>query len=77
MQTAINGHAIGQSGTDGCSGGQHGMSSIISDIGAVAAIAAPFTGAVIGLRTSPMIAKIGSRLRSHEPTFMGWKMPQA
>lgn len=70
MQTAINAQVIWQSWTDGGSDGEHGMPSIISDIGAAAAIAAPFTGAVIGPRMSPTIARIGSTLRNQVSVLM-------
>lgn len=68
MHIAINGQVFWQSGTAGASSGQHGISSGIAaiDIAEAAAIVTPLTGVVNGPTTSPTIAKIGSRLRSHE-----------
>ena len=75
LHIAINGHAVWQSGTEGLSSGQHGISSGIADTVA-AVITAAFTGAVNGPTTSPTIARIGSSLWSQAMTIIEFSMPQ-
>jgi hypothetical protein len=75
LHTAINGHAVWQSGTEGLSSGQHGISSGIADTVA-AVITAAFTGAVNGPTTRPTIARTGSSLRSQAMTIIEFSMPQ-
>ena len=75
LHIAINGHAVWQSGTEGLSSGQHGISSSIADT-AAAVITAPFTGAVNGPTTTPTIARIGSSLRSQAMIIIEFSMSQ-
>lgn len=84
MHVAISGQLFWQSGMAGVPSGQHGMSSAISPPAAIAdmetsfivATVSAFTGAVNGPAMSPMIARIGSSLRSQVTTNMEAKMSQ-
>lgn len=58
-QSAINGHALAQSGMTGFSCGQHGMSPAIAIV-AAADIVPATAGAVRGAMTMLTIAKTGS-----------------
>lgn len=69
LHTAINGHAVWQSGTEGLSSAQHVISSVIAETVA-AAITAALTGAVNGPTTRPTIARTWSSLRNQEITII-------
>ncbi len=74
IHVVVNGQAFWQSGMVGFSGGQHGMSSGIPDIVDAAAIIDTLI-VTNGPAISPTIARIGSTVRSHTPTFISWTMP--
>ena len=67
-QSAINGHALAQSGMTGFSCGQHGMSSAIAIV-AAADIVPPTAGAARGAMMMPTTARTGSSRRSVRQNF--------
>ena len=75
IHAVVSVQAFWQSGAAGFSGGQHGMPSGISDIVDAAAIIGTLIVVTNGPATSPTIARIGSTVRSHTPTFMSCTMP--
>lgn len=70
IHVIVNGQAFWQSGPKGFSDGQHGVPPRKSAIVDEAAIVRTLIVLTNGPTMRPTIARIGSALRSHAPTFM-------
>lgn len=70
MHRAINGQALWQSGKALFLCAQHGIWSAIATIAGIAAVAGLRAEALICPKISPMIARTGTMLRSHDHAFI-------